>query len=312
MIAALAVALTALWGPAPQAAPRTPTDTLRGVVVSGPDSLPVAGATVVLHRVTPDTGFAVDSARSAPDGRFLLPVRRDPEAVLLASVRHEGALYFGPALHGADLPEEYRITVFPSRATRAGERPAVAGRTLVVSAEDGHLRMLDAVDVTAPGDTTLVGSGPGGEAWWRISLPEGVRNVRVLPGGVAPEEVELDAGQARVSAPVPASGQRLLLGYEAPAGATVSLTPGGGVGRLEVVVRGDEPGVSVEGLGEGRAARVGQGAIRRYVGEGVGPGDTVRITLVRAGGGGVRGAWIAVGVGVVLALGAAASWRGRA
>lgn len=310
MIEALLLVVLALGGGA-RAPDQAPPDTLRGVVVSRPDSVPVAGARVVLHRVTPDTGLAVDSVRSGTDGRFAFVLRRRSEDVFLASVRHQGVLYFGPAVHGPELPDDYRVAVSPSREARAEERPAVARRTLVVSAEGDRLRMLDAVDVTGTGDTTLVGRGGEGAAWWwRIVLPRGVQDVRVLPGGVAPEEVELSAGEARVSAAVPAGGQRLLLGYEAGSGEAVTLAPDQSVERFDLVVRGDDPAVTVEGLGEGRSSRIAEGTVGRYSARGLGAGDTIRVTLARSGGGeGTIAAWIAAGVGSLLAIGAVLAWR---
>ena len=108
--------------PGPTPVQEAPTaDTLRGVVVEGRDSVPVPDRTVVLHRVTPDTGMAVDSVRTGPDGRFSLPFAARDGDVLLASTRHEGVLYFGPALHGGRLPADYRIAVFPTRP--AGAHP---------------------------------------------------------------------------------------------------------------------------------------------------------------------------------------------
>lgn len=311
LLAVVVGAATAVDGQAPR------PDTLRGVVFTGDDSLPVPGRTVVLHRITPDTGMAVDSVRTRGDGRFAIPFRRGPGDVVLASVRHEGVLYFGPALHGPRTVDDYRIRVYPTLSADSDRGLVVARRTLVVSSEGDRLRFMDAVDVSGSPDATLVGpEGPDGGAWWRVSLPDGVGDVRVLPGGVGADAVEIGPDAVRLSAPVPASGQRVLLGYTAPVGAAVVVSAERPIRRLEVVVRGDQPEVRVEGLGEARPTRTGERSVRRYSARDVTGADTVRIVLARSGGGaagegGPTAAWIAAALGLLFAIGAALTWRAR-
>lgn len=307
-----------LAAPVPLCAQQPTPDTLRGVVVSGSDSVPVPRQTVVLHRIGPDTGVAVDSARTDDDGRFVIPFRRTEGEVVLATARHQGVLYFGRALHGTGEPGEYRIRVYPTRAAGSDRALSVARRTVVVSRDGDRLRFMDAIDVSGDPDATLVGpAGSDGDPWWRLSLPAGARDVRVLPGGVAEEAVEIGAGEVRLDAPVPATGQRVLLGYAAPAGEGLSLAAGRPVGRMEVLVRGDGRGVRVEGLGVGRSTRVEGGSVRRFSARGLTGADTVRIApgpgAERTASGGVPiGVWIAAGLGLLLALGAAMTWPERA
>lgn len=313
MRAVLPLLAVLLAAPSSVAAQDAPLDTLRGSVVTGDDSVPVPGRTVVLHRIGPDTGMAVDSARTDAGGRFAIPYRRRGDEVVLASTRHEGVLYFGPALHGPETGGRYRIRVYPTRSTGSDRGLSVARRTVVVSREGEGLQFMDAIDVAGDADTTLVGpGGPGGSTWWRLLLPSGVRDVRLLPGGVGAEAVEVGEEEVRLSAPVPATGQRVLLGYAATDG-PVELSPERPIGRFEVVVRGDRPGVRVEGLGEGRSTRIGERTVRRYAARDLAASDTVRISLVSAGpggaGGGSRAAWIAAAAGLVLAAGAALTWR---
>ncbi len=294
------------------------SDTLRGVVVSGSDSVPVPRQTVVLHRIGPDTGVAVDSARTDEDGRFAIPVRRAEGEVVLATARYQGVLYFGRALHGTAEPGEYRIRVYPTRSAGSDRALVVARRTVVVSREGDRLRFMDAIDVSGDSAATLVGpDGSDGVPWWRLSLPAGARDVRVLPGGVAEEAVEIGQGELRLTAPVPATGQRVLLGYAAPAGEGLRLAAGRPVGRMEVLVRGEDPGVQVEGLGVGRSTRMDGRAVRHFSARDLTAEDTVRIApepgAGRAASGGVpRGVWFAAGIGLLLALGAAMTWPERA
>ena len=289
-----------------------PVDTLRGVVVDGRDSVPVPGRTIVLHRVTPDTGMAVDSVRTGPDGRFSFPLDAGEGDVLLTSTRHEGVLYFGPALHGGSVPSGYRIEVFPTRPAGADPPLSTSRRTIVASPERGGLEFMDAIEVSGAADVTLVAprdaaAGP----WWEVALPSGVEGVRALPGGVEGPELEIEARRVRVSAPVPAAGQRLVLGYTAARDEPVVFVPERPVERFELVVRGDSATVRVEGLGEGRELRMGQESVRRYSVRSLGPGDTVRVVVGAGSGGGSSrtAAWIAAAVGFLLAIGAGLAWR---
>lgn len=311
-VAALLAAPLAMYGQ--QRAP----DTLRGVVVSGSDSVPVPRQTVVLHRIGPDTGMAVDSVHTDDDGRFALPVRRAEGEVVLATARYQGVLYFGRALHGTAEAGEYRIRVYPTRSAGSDPALAVARRTVVVSREGDRLRFMDAIDVSGDSAATLVGpDGSDGVPWWRLSLPAGARDVRVLPGGVAEEAVEIGPGEVRLTAPVPATGQRVLLGYAAPTGEGLILAAGRPVARMEVLVRGEDPGVHVEGLGVGRSTRMDGRSVRRFSARDLTAEDTVRIAPGpgaghTASGGVPSGVWIAAGIGLLLALGAAMTWPERA
>ena len=288
-------------------------DTLRGVVVEGRDSVPVPGRTVVLHRVTPDTGMAVDSVRTGPDGRFALPIEAGDGDVLLASTRHEGVLYFGPALHGGTLPSDYRIAVFPTRPAGADPPLSVTRRTIVADPSAGGFEFMDAIEVAGVGDATLVAPpDEAGGPWWEVALPRGVGDVRALPGGVEGPELEVGATSVRVSAPVPAAGQRLVLGYTASGSEPVVFVPERPVERFELVVRGDTATVRVTGLGEGSQLRMERESVLRYGARSLGPGDTVRLVRRAAAGspGGSRtAAWIAAAVGVLLAVGAGVTWR---
>ena len=298
LLLALAAAGTPA-GPAPvQEVPAV--DTLRGVVVEGRDSVPVPGRTVALHRVTPDTGMAVDSVRTGPDGRFALPVEAGDGDVLLASTRHEGVLYFGPALHGGTLPDAYRIAVFPTRPAGADPSLSVTRRTIVADPVAGGFEFMDAIEVAGAGDATLV------------ALPRGVDDVRALPGGLEGPELEIGATSVRVSTPVPAAGQRLVLGYTASGSEPVVFVPERPVERFELVVRGDTATVRVTGLGRGRQLRMERESVLRYGARSLGPGDTVRLVRRSAAVGTGRSrtaAWVAAAVGLLLAAGAGLTWR---
>lgn len=305
----LALAAAAVPTAAALADRQAPPDTLRGLVVLGEDSVPVGGETVVLHRVTADTGMAVDSVVSDASGRFALPIDAGSEAVFLASVRHEGVLYFGPALHDLPQADGYRIAIFPSRPAGPDDGVTVVRRTIAAGRENGTLAFVDAIDVRGRDDATLVAPSHSAGGWWELSLPVGVGDVRAMPGGIGPEELEVGPGTLRLSAPIPASGQRVVVSYSASGAGPVTFTPDRPVGRFELVVRAPASRVRVEGLGEGRSIGSEGGEIRRWSARRIGPGDTVRVVAAEPAGGARPGAWIAAAIGVVLAAGAVVAWR---
>lgn len=288
-------------------------DELRGRVVLGPDSAAVAGQTVVLHRVTPDTGMAVDSATSAADGRFSFRLRAGSRDVFVASARHAGILYFGPAVDGGSPSDGYRLVVYDVREAGPSDTLRLASRALVLTPGRSGVEVTDVVQAAGIADRTLVGRVPVAgasdrEPWWSLRLPTGARDVRVLAGGVGEGQVELLDGEARLSAPVPPTGARVVLGYRVPSGQQARLRVSRPVGHLEVVVRQDVAGVTVDGLSGGEEIASGERRYRRYSAREVEPGRAVRIAV--ADGLGVpREAWIAAGLGTLLLAAAAVAWR---
>lgn len=317
--AALAAALlSVLAAPAaPQAgaggvgdrSPAPDTLVLEGRVLRGADSVPVPGQTVVLHRVAPEGGQPVDSVRTGEEGRFSFDIAPAGGVVHLATARYDGVLYFGPAVHGGELPGSYEIRVWEARPAATSDTVRIRRRTLVVTPAEGAIRVMDVAEVSTGAERTL--SAPEGEdrGWWGVRLPGGVREVQVLPGGVDAGAVRIAEGRARVSAAIPPRGARLVLGYLAPGDRSLALEPGPTTGRVEVVARGAAGGLTVEGLRPAGTSSVEGGEVRRWAS--AGGAGTVRITAASPGGGSgaPTAAWIAAAVGVLAAIGAFWAWR---
>lgn len=286
------------------------TLTLEGRVLRGTDSIPVTGQTVVLHRVAPEGGSPVDSVRTGPGGRFAFRVAPSPSVVHLASARYDGVLYLGSAVHGDRLPPAYVVRVWEARSATPGDTVRVRRRSLVLGSGNGGVRVMDVAEVSTPSDRTVAAPGDGDRAWWEVRLPDGARDVRVLPGGVDAGAVRIGDGRARVSAAVPPRGTRLVLGYRLPQGRVLSLNPGPTTERVELVARGVPGQLTVEGLRSAGASTVQGQEVRRWVSDGgaVGP---VRITAAtpEESGGIPTPAWIAAAVGVLAVAGALFVWR---
>lgn len=284
---------------------------LEGRVVRGADSTALADRTVVLHRVSPDSGFAVDSVVSAVDGgfSFSLPLAEDSATVHVVSARYEGTVYFGPVIHGSSPPSPYVVTVYDTAVAEGGESLSFPRRTLALTAEETGTRVLDVTEIANASARTLVGPGSGAP-WWRLSLPSGATSPTVLSGGVAPEEVDFEADEVLATASVPPSGVRLVLGYTLPAAAPLTLVLGHRVASLEVVHQGATRPRAGSGL-EATEPVISEGRrFERFVGEDLEIGDTVRLELGPDPSGDVdEAAWILLALSVLLALAAWLSWR---
>lgn len=297
-------------GPGAGARPLQDAPALEGRVVLGADSSALAGQTVVLHRVTTDSGFAVDSAVTADDGTFRLPLpaRADGTPVHIVSARYGGTLYFGPVIHGGEPPDPYLVAVYDTASATSGGSLTVRRRTLALMTDATGTRVLDVVEVSNATGRTLVGREPGAP-WWRVSLPSGAIDHGVLPGGIGPEHVAFGPDEARVSASVPPSGQRLVLGYSLPSSGAFTLGLTHPVASLEVVHRGVgsvHPGGGLEvaepAVSEGRR-------FERLLGGDLAAGDTVGWELVGAStGAGGTAAWVLLGLSGVLAVAAWIAW----
>lgn len=284
---------------------------LEGRVVRGADSTAIADRTVVLHRVSPDSGFAVDSVVSAVDGgfSFSLPVAEDSTTVHVVSARHEGTLYFGPVVHGSSPPSPYVVTVYDTAVVEGGKSLTFPRRTLALSVEESGTRVLDVTEIGNETGRTLVGPGSG-SSWWRLSLPSGATSPTVLSGGVAPEEVEFGSDEVRASASVPPSGVRLVLGYTLPPSAPLTLILGHRVASLEVVHQGSTSLRAGSGLEATEPVTSEGRRLQRFVGADLEAGDTVRLELGADASGDVGGAaWAMLVLSIFLALAAWLSWR---
>ena len=65
--------------------------------ILGPDNAPLAGQSVVLHRVQASAGETVSETTTSADGRFelMLPPASDSSAIYFVATRYEGELYIG-------------------------------------------------------------------------------------------------------------------------------------------------------------------------------------------------------------------------
>jgi hypothetical protein len=293
-----------LLAAAPLAAQQEARPELRGEVTRGGDILP--DAEVVLHRVSATQAGEIDTVQADPAGRFLfaLPTvpREDQEGdVYFASVRHDGILYFGPAVSRAiQLDSEYRIRTYDTVvAPPDGARLPLGVRYII--AEDGPdgWQITDLFEIAHEGDQTWVAAPEG--ITWSHPLPAAARDPQVGGGDLSPDAAVVEDGFLRLSGPISPGARQFVLRYRVDDldGLDVPLAPGTRI--AELLVREPAPDLEVEGLPGVETVEMQPGmTFRRYAAEPP-EGDRIRVALgdppAR-----MPVEWLAVGLGLLLAV----------
>ncbi len=310
--ASLGVLLLVTWGSGNAWAQAD--DEVSGLVVL-PDSVPVAGALVELHRVTQDSGAIVDSTRTRPDGgfRFALDRDADPGAVYLIGARRGGIVYWGPALHGVrarpldDAP--ITISVFDTTAVDGPQSDLRVGlRHVVLTPGSAGTQVDEIIDLLGRGERTLV-SALDSVPIWRASLARDAHGVIPATAESSPQDLLLTGGYVGLLSALPPAGVRLGVSYFVPSQEYL-LTLEHVTDRLELLVVG-VPGLELEVEGVEEASMSGSDmgmSMRRFTATGLGPLAVVRVGL-RIEQRGTRGAWLWVLAAVLLGAAAITSRR---
>lgn len=283
-------------------------------MVLGPDSAPVGGVEVALHRIAGETGGVVDRDTTGVDGGFRLrgaaPADTGSE-LYLAATRYRGELYFGRAYRGSDPPPSpYRIQVFETAVAPPPDSLPVSTRHLILRpGGEGRWSVTDLIEVRNDGDRTLVPGAPGDEVW-SVALPDRAAGASPARSGVGTSgEVRVSAGRLRTAASLTPGTQRVSVQYTLPRGERVTLPTRHPVERLELLVQGEGARVTSSALAAAGPVRFRDSVYRRYAAADLRPGSRVQFTAGR--GEDDRGLlpWIFVGIGVLLLAGAIYTWR---
>lgn len=282
-------------------------------MVLGPDSTPVAGVEVALHRIAGETGGVVDRDTTGDDGDFRLRGVASADTgtdLYLAATRYRGVLYFGPAYRGdSPPPSRYRIQVFDTAAAPPPDSLPVGTRHLILRpGSDGGWSVTDLIEIRNEGTRTLVAPSRDGDVW-SVALPERAAGAAVVESGATSGEVLIAGGRVRAASALSPGAQRVSVRYTLPRGEAVSLTTRHPVERLDVLVQGRGAGVASSQLASAGPVRFRDSVYQRYTAADLGPGSRVQFTAGGQGGGGETLPWVFVGAGVLLLAGAGISWR---
>jgi predicted DCC family thiol-disulfide oxidoreductase YuxK len=194
-------------------------------LVLRPDSTPVAGVRVVLHRVGQVLQGPLDSTNTDRRGRFRFRFRADTSAIYLLSARHSGIEYFSPPVHTnpARPDTAMRIIAYDTSSTAP---ISVEARHLVVSrpGDDGSRNILDLIVLRNAGQRTRVAIDSSRPTWIG-QLPRRTMGLELGESDVSPEAVGRQGDSLIVTAPIAPGEKQLTLEYLVPAGHQVLELP---------------------------------------------------------------------------------------
>lgn len=221
--------------------------------------------TVVVHRVGPAFAGEMDSVAVAPDGTFELRlpgVDEEGTEVFFASIRYDGVLYFGSAIHDpAGVDSVYAIQAYPALEVPAGTRLPVRVRNLFIEASDSGWTVTDLFELANTGTSTLV--APDGGASWSHRLPPGATDFRVGQSDLPPDDTRLVDGSLVTGAPIPPGESVYLVQYRVPEEG-ITIPNDSPTESVELLVREPAPDVSVSGLAHLDPVEVDGQTYRRF------------------------------------------------
>ena len=276
----------------------------RVVRTSGADSIPVAGARVLLHRVGRSVQGPIDSAFTDRRGAFRFRFVPDTSSVYLTSSRYDGIEYFSPTVHldPAAPDTALRIVVSDTSSRTAVE---LGARHLVIAdpGEDGNRGILDLIVLRNRSDRTLVAPDTLRPSW-SVPLPSGTFGLAAGEGDASPDALKREGDRLLLFAPVAPGEKQLIVQYGLPPTVrTLTLPFEQKADFVNVLVADPRARVTGGALAPADTEVIQGRTYRRWMGA-VPAGATVRITLGRPFG---TPGWLlallvgGLGVGLVLA-----------
>jgi hypothetical protein len=192
----------------------------RVVRIVGHDTVSVAGARVVLHRVTARASGPVDSTVSDARGKFAFRIAPDSGVVYLVSARWSAIEYFAtPVVVHVDSPTP-PVTVIVSD-TSASAPVVLAARHLIVSpvTAEGTRDVVDLFVLENRGPRTRV-SADSLRPTWQVRLPSFAINVRGGNSDFALESLRPIGDTVALYAAVPPGRRDIEIDYEIPPNTT--------------------------------------------------------------------------------------------
>jgi hypothetical protein len=271
----------------------------RAIRVTARDTTPLAGAMVVLHRISASQQGPLDSMRAGADGRFNFRVAPDSQALILASTRYSGIEYFSRPTRVA--PGRGDASLLIVAADTSSTAPiSMAARYVVLSrpAQQGVRGVLDLIVMQNRGDATRVAPDSTQPAW-TMRLPAGLAGFEVGDGELSPAAVGLSGDTMTVSAPLSPGERQLVVSYTLPSDRRTIDIPFD-FAADSVVILAEEDGASVTTPGFTRSSdqSIEGRTYRRFVATGVRPG----VVKVRVPVTGAMGKWLAPALATVMAL----------
>ena len=261
-------------------AAQAPLVSAAGQVVRGPDAVPLAGTTVVLHRIGREAQGPLDSLRTDASGRFRFQFPADTASLYIVTARYEGIEYFSnPVATNPARPDSaIALQVFDTSSTQPVHTEA---RHIVIAkpGDDGTRTVVELLVLNNPGEVTRIARDSLASTWHAL-IPREAVGFSAEDGDLSAGAVDRNMDSVLVLAPLAPGERQITIQYHLPPTA----------GRLEyrfdeadngVNVLVEEPEATVEGgtLAQTDSVSVIQGRPFRHFNGVVDSGDVVVVTV---------------------------------
>ena len=205
----------------------------------------------MLHHLTQGTQGELDSLAIGADGTFSFRLPRVPDParsdVYFASIRHDGVLYFGPAITAPiQLDSLYEVHAYDTLvAPPGGAAVAIQSRSIFFEPDTVGWRVTDLFQIRNDEPRTIVTQAGG--LVWSHPLPAGIRNVSTGEGELALDAASYENGDLVVRAALPPGERLFVLRYHVDS-PFITIPNSQPAEALDVLIREPAPAVDVEGL----------------------------------------------------------------
>lgn len=198
------------------------------VLRGGRDTIPLAHAWVVLHKVTREAGGPVDSVRTDARGRYRIALRNpDSASVYVVSAWYDSLAYFSLPLNVTGRPAVHVEDIIAFATAASGPPIRLARRLATVAAarEDGTREILEILELENPGLTTRITKDTLVPTW-AGRIPENAGQFRGGQGDISPEAMVFRNDSVYVLGPIPPGPvKQLSYSYSLPAGTRTLVIP---------------------------------------------------------------------------------------
>jgi hypothetical protein len=194
----------------------------------GGDTVPLANAWVVLHRLARDAAGPLDSVRSDTRGRYRLALR-DPDSAsaYAVSVLFDSIAYFSLPLNATGRAALHVEDIVAFATTTTGPPIHLARRLATVArgTDDGTREVLEILELQNTGVTTRVTSDTLAPTW-AGRVPAGAGQFRGGQGDISSDAMQFRHDSVIVFAPIPPGPvKQISYGYSIPAGTRALVLP---------------------------------------------------------------------------------------
>ena len=289
MVALVSLAALATWLTPGVAFAQSPGEALvvealvvEGLVVNGTQGGGgVAGLTVLLHRVTPDSRRSWETV-SDTEGRFRFEgVEYEEGGLYAVTVDYQGAIYVAGIELSEGSPSPVSLKIY--EAVDDETSITVSSAELMFSSAEAAGEMIWAWEIVSlwnSTDTTYV-PGPDPMSLLRFSLPDGARGLYVDTDLMGADVIQVDIGFA-LTASVPPGVHQVMYAYQFPYSggqALVTKSLPYGAETVRVLAPPEVATLSSESLGGAEVVEIGENRYQRLMASDMPRGSRVLLQL---------------------------------